>query len=458
MNSPSQSTFLFTFVLLMGVACPTFAADNPKKPHQVINDLRQKMYAIGETTGKLDQFVAAERKAAQDIHEFATGTSGPATLAEKNAQGQTPLMAAAFMGYSEVVTELLKHDIVKESINEVNPKGISAWVYATLAFRQALWVCNPATLKDPFTIVPLLVTQPYYQQSTENPYKKTRRLLEAAGAKTDMLAAKDIWMDTCKLQDEATKEKVEKADDLLAMLLDEGAKKINNFIIQQSLHGRSNACKDLHPVYAHLRGCGPALAPVTPDNANDKVNQNCLLEVAVYSRDLNVFRQLLRNGADITLCAPGYPQRLYKVLVSSPCDFPKGSTEEFLLLLESLGVEMTDKQELLKIAASGGCAAAVRFLATRNADLNFEYEEGLRPLHYVVNVATEEKIETARTLVSLGANPYLRSRNGESAIDRGRRILLGHASNWPRMEAILSAYGSSTQPGPAMNSPQTGVR
>lgn len=209
-----------------------------------------------------------------------------------------------------------------------------------------------------------------------------------------------------------------------------------------------NSCKDVHPVYARLQGCSNNLVPVTRDNANDKVSNICLLELAVNYRDLIVFRQLLNHGADIRLCEPGYPQRLHKVWIArGHCDYPKGSTEEFLLLLESLGVAIPDKQELLKTAASAGCAVAVRFLAARNVDLNFEYEDGLRPLHYVVDIASQEKIETARTLVNLGANPYLRSRNGESAIDRGRRILLDRASNWPRMEAALSPYASSVQPG-----------
>lgn len=219
-----------------------------------------------------------------------------------------------------------------------------------------------------------------------------------------------------------------------------------------------NTCKDLHPVYARLQGCSNDLVPVTRNNANDKVSNICLLELAVNYRDLIVFRQLLNNGADIRLCAPGYPQRFYKVWVArGHCDYPKGSTEEFLFLLERLGVAVPDKQELLKTAASAGCAVAVRFLMARNVDLNFEYEDGLRPLHYVVDIASQEKIETARTLVNLGANPYLRSRNGESAIDRGRRIL-GSVSNWPRMEAALSAYAGSVQPGVPADRQQVDVR
>jgi len=221
---------LILFFILSSFVTVAYADGNQKNPHQVINELRDRMYVIGETSGKFDKFIDAEHKAAQDIHEYASTTTDLTALIEKNKQGQTPLMVAAFMGYSEVVAELLNYNIVKENINEVNPKGISAWVYTNFAFRQAMWVCNPSVFKAPFTLVPLLVTQPYYQQSAENPYKRTRRLLEEAGAKTDMLAVKGFWMDTCKLQEDNTRKKVENSKDILDTVLDEGAEQFNHFM------------------------------------------------------------------------------------------------------------------------------------------------------------------------------------------------------------------------------------
>jgi len=217
------------FVLLMGFAYPSFAADNLKKPHQIIKDLRDRLYVIGETTGKFELFIEAEHKAAQDIHKYASGAELSA-LVERNQEGQTPLMAAAFSGYSEIVAELLNYGIVKEGINDVNPKGMSAWVYANFALCQAMGACNPAALDNPIILVPLFVTSPYYQQSAENPYKKSRRLLEAAGAKVDMQAAKGDWMDICKLQDDITKEKVKKTSDLLVTVIEEGTEIFNSVI------------------------------------------------------------------------------------------------------------------------------------------------------------------------------------------------------------------------------------
>jgi hypothetical protein len=220
----------FAILELFNVA---IAEDNLRKPHQVIADLRQRMYTIGETTGRFNDFVEAERKAAIDIRTY-IADGDPTALTEKNNAGQTPLMAAAFMGYSNLVNELLKSDNVRKSIDDVNPKGVSAWLYTNMAFRQAMWVCNPTAFKDPFTWVPLFVTQPYYIQSAaQNPYRRTRHLLEEAGAKTSIEQAKQLWQDTCKLQDEHIRAKVQESNDLLETVLTESAESLARFLAEQ---------------------------------------------------------------------------------------------------------------------------------------------------------------------------------------------------------------------------------
>ena len=207
------------------------AVDTPEKPNKVINKLRQQMYTIGETSGKLEDFIEAERKAAIEIRSYIA--NGDLTgLNEKTQSGQTPLMAAAINGYSEIVIELLKSDQVRATINDTNPQGFSAWLHATWAFRQSIWACNPTVLKDPFAWVPIFVIQPYYTQSAENPYRKTRRLLEEAGAIPAPERAKQTWRDTCKLQDEQTRIKVEKSNDLLETVLVEGPSVFAKFAIE----------------------------------------------------------------------------------------------------------------------------------------------------------------------------------------------------------------------------------
>lgn len=223
-------TLLFILLVLLLVdAGQALAAEAVRKPHQVINALRQRMYVIGETNPELARFVDAERAAAADIRAYVAGGADPAGLVERNDTGQTPLIAAAFMGYAEVVGELLKSDAVRSAIEETNNAGLSAWLSSNFASRQAMWVCAPKLFENPFAFVPLWVTQPYYTQP-ENPYRKTRRLLEAAGAKADPAQARQFWLDTCKTQSDATRKRVEAGGDLLDVVLAEGAATLARFI------------------------------------------------------------------------------------------------------------------------------------------------------------------------------------------------------------------------------------
>lgn len=224
-------------VLLLGNSGLALAAEISKKPHQVIGDLRQRMYAIGETNPGLERFVEAERKAAAEIRTYVLDGSDPNGLTEKNDSGQTPLIAAAFMGYSEVVSELLGSDAVRAAIDETNKMGMSAWLSANLAYRQTMWACNPKVFDAPFAFVPLFVTQPYYLQA-DNPYKKTRRALEQAGAKADLAQAKQFWQDYCKTQSEATRNRVRESDDLLETVLSEGAETLARFLVEKKQHGK----------------------------------------------------------------------------------------------------------------------------------------------------------------------------------------------------------------------------
>ena len=210
----------------------SFGIENLKKPHQIISDLRQRMYVIGETTGKLENFSDAEISAVSEIQDYVAG-GDPAMLVEPDSTGQTPLMAAAYMGYADVVGELLKSDEVRRTMDDKNPKGLSAWIYANIAFRQALWACNPTVFNDVFRFVPLYVTQPYYLESSENPYRKTRRLLEAAGAKADMAQAKQFWQGNCKQQTAATRKKIQHSRDLLDTVLSEGAEILKQYSARQ---------------------------------------------------------------------------------------------------------------------------------------------------------------------------------------------------------------------------------
>lgn len=88
----------------------------PETPHQIINALMQRIYAIGETTVSFADAVDAEKIAADKIQAYRAGPSANG-LIEVNSGGRTPLMVAAYDGFPQVMTALLASDLVRRQIN-----------------------------------------------------------------------------------------------------------------------------------------------------------------------------------------------------------------------------------------------------------------------------------------------------------------------------------------------------
>lgn len=80
--------------------------------------------------------------------------------------------------------------------------------------KQSLWTCNPAVFENPDKFVPMFVTQPYYISNPTPPYRKTREVLEAAGASSDMAKAKEVWLNNCQSESGEAKTKVHASADL----------------------------------------------------------------------------------------------------------------------------------------------------------------------------------------------------------------------------------------------------
>lgn len=219
MKSSPYNSLLFVSLLLFSQVL--LSQENLRTPNEIIRDLQDKLYVIGETSGKYEKFIEAEENAVSRLQEFMkSGDSEELVRAGKS--GVTPLMNASFMGYSSIVEEMLKSEKVRQSINATDSKGWSAWTNANFAFRQAAWVCNPKIFESPFAYVPILVTQPYYTEYHENRYKNIRTQLEKNGAKADMKGQIQIWNETCKNQTDEFKSKVDETDDLLDLVLKEG--------------------------------------------------------------------------------------------------------------------------------------------------------------------------------------------------------------------------------------------
>jgi hypothetical protein len=208
---------------------PATAVDNhPQTPYQIVHQLRDRLYVVGETTGQQHDFLAAVEHSRQELSDYIAAGGDPSTLVEKGANGQTPLILAAWSGYGDIVAELLKNESVVASINDVDQDGLSAWMYANFAPQEAFWTCNPAIFEAPSALVSKMVTLFYYLSGEERPYRKTRRLLEAAGAKADLSAAKQRWLATCKFATPEMREKVAASNDLLVTVEAEGLRMVSD--------------------------------------------------------------------------------------------------------------------------------------------------------------------------------------------------------------------------------------
>lgn len=214
-----------------------FAADQDKKqlaPQQIISQLRNRITAIGEGQGKPEDFTIATNTAVDTLRAFIAKGENLDLLTAKDKWGKTPLNYAAYMGFSEIVAELLNHPNAKLTLNEEDDHGVTPWTYANFAARQSAFACNPIIFTSPFSWAPLHMGLPYYV--AYSPYPKVRKQLEDAGAIRDMAKAKRQWHQICKSQTPQTRAAVEASDNFQQVVIDAGDKAIRAFI--DKLQGR----------------------------------------------------------------------------------------------------------------------------------------------------------------------------------------------------------------------------
>ncbi|MDR6420328.1 hypothetical protein J2801_002609 [Paraburkholderia phenoliruptrix] len=135
------------------------------------------------------------------------------------------------MGYPNVVAALLTSSLVRTHINDADEMGMTPWIAANLSMRQSLWACNPAVVGNPYKFVPMLITRPYYTSNPTPPYKKTRELLEEAGASSDMAKAKEVWLASCKNETEETETQVRASTDVQRTVQELGAENLTSLLI-----------------------------------------------------------------------------------------------------------------------------------------------------------------------------------------------------------------------------------
>jgi len=211
-----------TLLVSILLPCSANATDAQRDPMTVLNSLANRIYVLGETTGNLEDMIAAEVKAADEVRQYVATGLTDGLLAKEKSQ-QSPLSAAAYMGYPNVVAALLESKLVRARINDADEIGMTPWIAANFSMRQSLWTCNPALFDNPFKFVPMYVTQAYYLANPTPPYKRTREVLEDAGASPDLNKAKKVWLTICKSQSAEGQAKVQSSTDLQKTVQELGA-------------------------------------------------------------------------------------------------------------------------------------------------------------------------------------------------------------------------------------------
>jgi hypothetical protein len=216
-------------ILIGGLSGEVQASAKPlKTPHQIIGQLRLRITAIGKTTASAKDFDVATDAALDDLKLFIRASDDLEALTRKDDWGKTPLNHAAYMGFSKIVTELLAQPSVKISLNEPDDVGVTPWTYAVFAVNQSAFACNPKLFNSPFSWSSLYASHPYYTQ--RSPYEEVRKILEQAGAETDMAKAKTQWQAICVNQTADVKRAVAEAADIQMVVIEKGDKALQRFL------------------------------------------------------------------------------------------------------------------------------------------------------------------------------------------------------------------------------------
>lgn len=223
---------MLRFLAIIGTMTLVFnaaEAQQPKKPHQILLTLKHTLTLIGERNGSMRDFTSAVREAREEIRDYTVKGGDAKDLIERDAQGMTPLIAASFEGYGDIVEEMLTYKLVHQHVNDVDNRGVSALAYANFAFKQSLWLCNPTILKNPYILTPLRVVQPYYTPDNETPYQKARRVLLASDATGTPAQFKTTWLNLCRLEYPVIASKIEGAKDIQQTVVAEAAEALNAY-------------------------------------------------------------------------------------------------------------------------------------------------------------------------------------------------------------------------------------
>jgi len=187
---------------------------HPTSAHDVIRHLDRSLYVMAEQTGGSPaQWDMAESDALSAMRHVIR--TAPETLTTPDKKGRNPLTRAVTRGYTDLVELLLQQPQAISVINHKGTDGLDAYDHALLAFSMTLVACRPDT-ENPFTLVPYLVTQPYY--ADRDPFPKIKALLADAGADTGEDHARQTWLAYCTNEHPQDRQDVRASTDLQATM------------------------------------------------------------------------------------------------------------------------------------------------------------------------------------------------------------------------------------------------
>lgn len=196
-------------------AVPAVASDQtPQSAFDVISGFSNDIYVIGELNGGNEKdWAEKEATAAQNMIRALHSYDTVQHVKDKN--GRTPLHYASRRGFHFLVEIILNHEIGVGWINAQDRYGLTPYALSQLAIADTLLFCHPE-IKNPFVLVPYLVTRPYYEN--RDPYPKIHKLLLAHNANPVPDDAKAYWLNNCSQKDDDLRNKVTTTSDLYTTL------------------------------------------------------------------------------------------------------------------------------------------------------------------------------------------------------------------------------------------------
>jgi hypothetical protein len=166
-------------------------------------------------------------------------------------------------------------------------------------------------------------------------------------------------------------------------------------------------------------------------------SRQCPVEYAIKFGTPDGLQALLQSGADPAKC-PGSADTLFELFLQRSRN---GGGHRFAYALHDAGFRPSDPKAFLFNAAQLGSAPGVEYVVLRmGQSVDATDADGRTPLYHAILASpTVESFRTVGKLVELGADPDHASVDGESPMQKGRRVYAG--TKWdPTVEHNINWY------------------